>query len=630
MGGCQTTHEVYNEAFLAGTPDIAAEINDASFKMPMWLSDLWTLKRWEANDNVMQQLTFRGSQPEVERGFDRWKKLSSSAGCDPCANDCSYNYTTFTGHGFSRQLVALMRREFKTPDYCVNEIKSAHEFAQTFGKIIQNIQEQTAFFKEYNIGLNFLTGIAKKLVVDSTGIRGNRADPYSYPALGTARLSSPNTFIFTRLYEQLRRRTDVAPFDVVNGRPLYAVSMSDELIDQMYLNDPALRRTLEYSSAADAILTKYNFMESIRGMFLNAPLLYPRRFEYDTVNSIWIEVYPFVNGIPAEVGSFSDLNPAWENASYEEALVYGKEPFSVYYRDQLTTIGAGSEFGPEPSFMNQWLWINIQTECDEFRRSGHYSTAIEIALAAQYSGGVFGIMFPRLGNNRLATFYAEPTALPTPVTVNNAIPAAGCPCPLILSAQPSPFTAGLYTLQFGTAVAGTIGGTVNMGLDTGLPLTGTLAALSADGYFAQIQFSAGLVLPGCHRFTSVYCTDVSYCDSRVLSSCDCRAGEVVGFTLVLERSIKAETAGDTIAAFMGDGTVQNLVVVSVNVPTNTWTVKYATGFGPTDAPTGGGAGRNNAGVNCDRNGVVRVCVLPATDASCPGCTAPALSSCVEA
>src|SRR5690242_14975453 len=107
---CQNTVETFNNAFLAGTPDIAAEILDFTYTMPIWLSDIWNLKKWEATDTVMQQLIFRGSMPEVERGFDRWKRLASSAGCEPCVNDCSYNFTTFQGHGFERRLISLMSR----------------------------------------------------------------------------------------------------------------------------------------------------------------------------------------------------------------------------------------------------------------------------------------------------------------------------------------------------------------------------------------------------------------------------------------------------------------------------------------------------------------------------------------
>lgn len=625
----QTTYETFNQAFLAATPDIASEILDFSYKMPMWLADLWELKRWEATDNVMQQLVFRGSLPEVERGFDRWKRLASAAGCEPCTNDCSYNFTTFQGHGFERRLISLMRREFQTPSYCVNEIKSAFEFEQTFAKIIENIQTQVAFFKEYNIGLNYLTGIAKKLIVDGQGIKGNSADPYSYRALGTATLSKLNFRMLTKLYEGLRRRSDVVPFDVQNGQPIYAISASDELMDDLYIADPNARADLRFSSGVDALLSRYNFMSSIRGQFINAPLLYPRRFEY--TGGQWIEILPFVNGIPAEIGSFSDLNPAWEAAPYEEVLIYGKSPFSVYYRDQLSTIGQGTDFGPEPSFMNQWLWVNIQTDCDPFRRQGRYATAIEMAISPQYSGGVYGIMVPRPSAASVAEYFPADICPPDAVECNNTVPAiTTCPCPLVLSAVADPFNSGRYTVVFGVPIDAEVNDTIQLGIQTGGYLTGTVSAITTDGLTLSIQFASGTVISSCNGLTAVFCDNTLGCSSQVLSASDCRSSETGDFRVILANPIKADTAGDIVYGNMGDGTTQHFVVVSADMVTNTWVLEYDTGYGPTDDPTGAGTTNLNADVVCDRNGVISVCVPPSTDATCPACgTGPVITPCAS-
>jgi hypothetical protein len=626
----QSTSEVFTQAFLAATPDIAAEILDYSYKMPMWLADLWELKKWEANDNVMQQLVFRGSMPEVERGFNLWKQLASSAGCEPCVNDCSYNFTQFHGHAFERRLISLMRREFKTETYCVNEIKSTHEFEQVFGKIIENIQTQVAFFKEYNIGLNFLTGIAKKLIVDSGGIKGNSADPYQYRALGTATLSKLNFRMLTKLYEGLRRRSDVVPFDIQNGQPIYAISASDELMDDLYIADANARADLRFSSAADASLTRYNFMSSIRGQFINAPLLYPRRFNYES--SQWVEVFPFVNGIPAEIGTFSDLNPAWEAAAYEEVLIYGKSPFSVFYRDQITTIGQGTNFGPESSFMNQWLWVNPQTDCDPFRRSGFYATSIEMALAPQYSGGVYGIMVPRPSAGSVAEFFPAAVCPPDSVVCDNEVPAiTTCPCPLVLSATADPFNAARYTIVFGVPIDAVPTDTLQLGLATGGYITGTVSAITSDGLTLSIQFATGTVIDNCAGLTAVFCDNTLGCSSLVSLANDCRSGETGDFRVILANPIKADTAGDIVYGAMGDGTTQHFSVVSVDMMTNTWVLEYATGYGPSDDPTGAGSTNLNADIVCDRNGIISICVPPATDATCPACgTGPVVTACSEA
>lgn len=627
---CQNTVETFNNAFLAGTPDISAEILDFTYSMPIWLSDIWNLKKWEATDTVMQQLIFKGSMPEVERGFDRWKRLASSAGCEPCVNDCSYNFTTFQGHGFERRLISLMSREFQTEEYCVNSIRSAYEFEQTFAKIIQNIQMQVTFFKEMNIGLNFLTGIAQKILVDNGGFKANSADPYTYRALGTAKLSKLNFRITTKIYEALRRRQGVLPFDVQDGKPLYAVSASDEMIDALYIEDANARADLRFSSAADALLTKYNFMYSIRGQFINAPILYPRRFNWSETLSDWIEVYPYVNGIPAEIGSFSDLNPDWENAAYEEVLFYGKDPFSIFYRDPLTTIGEGTEFGPEPTFMNTWLWINIQTPSDKFRRQGQYATSIEMALAPEYSAGVYGFLFPRITGALMADFLPEPICPPDDVTCDNEVPdIITCPCPLVLSATADAFNAGRFTVVFGVPIQAEVNDTIQIGLASGGYLTGTVSAITTDLLTLSIQFSATTVITNCNGFTAVFCDNTLGCSATVLDTCDCRSGDTNMFKVILSNPIKAVTAAQVVYGYMGDGTVQHFTVEDVDIANNTWYLAYATGYGPTDDPTGAGDSPLEDGIVCDRNGMFRVCVPPATDATCPSCAGVTLTPCAS-
>lgn len=624
MNGCQVTHENFNQAFLAATPEIAEEIKDYTVRTPTWLADIFDMVPWTSNQNMMQELIFRGSMPEIERGFQRWKQLAEAAGCSPCTTDCSYNWTTFQGHAMERRMVQLMRREFKSPEYCVSEIASTYEYEQVFAKVVENMQQQVVFFKEHSIGMNFLTGIAKKLIVDGGGIKGNRQDPYVYPPLGTATLSKLNRRILVRIYEGMRRRTDVLPFDTQNAQPIYAISASDELIDDLFVNDATTRQDLRFSSGVDALLTRYNFMSSIFGMFINAPLLYPRRF--NLVTGVWVEIFPFINDLPLEVGVFTDLNPAWESARFEEVLIYGMKPFKVFYRGPVTTLGSGTDFGPAPTFMDTWQWVNIQTDCDVFRRQGFFATQAEIALSAEYSGGVYGLMVERPPTNLLASYYDLPICPSTPVNCGNEIPAVGCPCPLVTEFQVNPIN-GRYFISFAVPVTGVVGGAIQLGTTNGAFVTGTLQGVAADNRTVEVSFPAGTVIDDCKGFTEVYCVNTLACSSFVSLSCDCRGGETGQLKLVLEEPIKALAVGQTIIGYAGDGTEVTFIIAGTDLSKNTWFVSYAPGSGPTDDPTGLTPAGGISDFNCDRNGVVRVCVPPSTDASCPACSTTPITPC---
>lgn len=639
MSTCaQTLHEQFNQAFLASSPDIAAEIQDRTFRMPSWFADLYELAEWTSDQNTMQELEFRGALPEYEQGFDRWKQLAQTAGCAPCTDDCSYNWTQFGGYGFNRRMISLMRREFRGPDYCVNEIRSTHEYAQVFGKAVENLYEQSRFFKEFNIGQNFLTSIAQKLVVDGSGIRGNKVDPYSYPSVGTTTQSKLNVSILTRIYEALRRRpAQAVPFDIVDGRPLYAISASDEVIDNIYLEDANARQDLRFSSASDALLARYNFMSSIRGQFINCPVLYPRRANIDAVTHLPVFEAPVVNGIPAEIGYFSDLNPAWESATHEEVLIYPKSPFKLFYRNPLTTLGQGTEFGPAGDFLTTWLWVNIQTPDDEFKRSGHFSSQIEIALSTQWSPCIYALLVPRMRDALLATYWGVSTCPPAGEDCStNNIPTQGCPCPLLESVIPNPMVAGRYFFTFAVPVDADPEDTVTFGINNGGYLQGTVQSVSADGLNMDVAFGASVALPNCQAFTTVYCTSTLKCSSMVLETDDTGMSFNGQFSVILNTPIKADAPNDVVVGYLGDGSQANFTVVSVDMTQNKWVLQYAAGSGPTvpgvTVGTGGETPEDqitlpSVGINCDRNGVIKLCVPPSTDSTCPACSAPVLTVC---
>lgn len=624
MSSCQSiTEKCVADAFLAAPPLISQQILDLSIKHPNWLRDLYEVEEWpRGNGTIMEQLVFRGELPAIERGFADWKKLNNNTnyGCHSCEGpDCGYNWTQFGGHGFDRKLTELMRREFRSPSYCISEIQTTAHFKEVFAKVVENLYAQVDFFKEMNIGLNFLTGLAKKYVIDSTGARPNIANPYVYPAIGAARLSTLNISLLEFFYEQMRRMPDAVPFDVVNGSPVFALICSHQLLARLYRDDPNLRQDVRFSGLANDLVLKYNFMSTIRGMFLPAPVLYPRRFNWDATTNNWVEELPFINGIPAEAGTYTGFNPGYEAATHEEVIIHGKYPFKVFHLPSETTLGENSSFGPEYSFLNAWQWVNPQTVQDPFRRVGYFASSAAIGLSQQFSEGIFGILVERPQQRTMATFLPEPTCPPTPTDCSNAIPNTGCPCPLILGVTPHPTSAGHYFVMLAVPTSATVGQTIQFGLDTGGYITGTIVTVSADGYSVEVTFPDGTDPTLCTHFTTVFCENTLGCSSDVLSATDCRSSILNSVNVVLKHPIKADTAGDVVWVTFGDCSSAEMVVVSVDMMQNLWVLQYNTGYGPADDPTGGAAG-DTVDILCDRCGILTVCVPPGTDPTCPPCT----------
>lgn len=606
MTQCNTmTGQEIQDAFLAAPPLISQQILDLTIKHPNWLRDLFEVEEWpRGNGTLMEQLVFRGALPQIERGFDLWKKLNNNTGCQvDCSPDCGYNWTQWGGHAFERKVTELMRREFRSPSYCISEIQTTAHFKEVFAKIVENLYAQVDFFKEMNIGMNFLTGLAKKYVVDSDGAKPNTQNPYVYRPIGTARLSALNITLLEFFYEQMRRLPDCVPYDVVNGSPVFSLIASHQLLSRLYRDDPNLRQDVRFSGMANDLLMKYNFMSTIRGMFIAAPVLYPRRF--NVVNGVWMEVLPFVNGVPGEVGTYTGFNPGYEDATHEEVLLHGKFPFKIFYFPTETTLGQNSSFGPEYAWFNSWGWINPQTIQDPFRRVGYFATSASIGLSQQFSDGIFGVLVERPSKRTMAVFMAEPECPPEPVDCDNSVPDVSCPCPLIVSVTPNPTTPGNYFFTFTAPITATRGETIQLGLDTGGYLTGTIAAVSADGLSAEVTFTS--TCPPCTHFVSLYCNDTLGCSSDVISACSCtvsdgEGGYMPAISVVLKNPIKAE-ATDTVTIYFCTGLSATAVVQAVSLCTNT----YALTISDQDI------------ICLDNNNIVTVCVPPETDATCPAC-----------
>jgi len=608
---CYMPESAVQEAFLASPPFISQQILDLTVKHPVWMSELWELQEWPlGNGTFFEELIFRGQMPPIERGFDKWAKQSNNSGCAPCEGpSCSYNWTQFGGHGFQRKVVELMARDFRSPAYCIQEIQTTAHYKEVFDQIVKNLWAQISFFKEFNIGQNVLTGLAKKYVVDSGGAKPNLANPYVYPTVGSTTLSALNIEMLEFFYEQMRRVPSAVPFDSVNGSPVFSLVASHQLLSRLYRDDPELRQDVRFSGLANALVERYNFISTIRGMFLPAPILYPRRF--NIVGGEAVEVLPFINDVPIDVGAYTSNNPAYELATHEEVILHGKYPFKLIYMPTETSLGNGASFGPEMSFFNNWMWVNPLTPEDPYRRLGWYVTSARFGISQQYSEGIFAILVARPSVRLMASFLPEPVCPPEPVDCDNEIAETGCPAPLILSYFADPINANTYFITLSVPTSADEDDEIQFGLDTGGFVVGTVLDVSSDGLNVQVTFPNGTDLGICDHFTTLVCTPTTIpCSANVLSAVE-NASDATRVDLLIANGIRAYTVGNTVTLYLADGSTVSATIVTANQSTLAYTVDLG-------ATTFASLGF----------GIVAICVPTATVASCPGCpTGPSCTPC---
>lgn len=376
---------------------------------------------------------------------------------------------------------------------------------------------------------------------------------------------------------------------------------SAQLLQRLYRDDPELRQDVRFSGLANANLTKYNFISTIRDMFIAAPILSPRR--YTIVGGVAVEVSPVLNNIPMEAGSFTGQNPMYESATHEEVILHGKSPFDIYYMPTTTSLGQNTSFGPEFSFLDSWAWINALTDNDPMRRVGYFVSSATIGFGAPYSEGQYGILVERVSLKLAAVFNPTPLCPPVEPSCANEIAATGCPNPIILGWTADPFAANTYTIMLAAPVTGSTGEFLLFGIDTGGTILGTIVALTADGLTVSVTFPAGTDLGICDHFTTMQTDSVANlaCYSTVVSYMP-NAADNTRIDLILSSPIKAITAAQVVTLTYGNGTTASATVVTSNQSTGAWTVDLG------------------ATVFSDQvGGVYSICVPTATAASCPGC-----------
>lgn len=604
------TESEVRASFLAAPPAIQSQIINLTMTIPNWLRDVADYQVWPNGAGTeLVQLILRGRLPEIERGFSKWTLQTNNTGCTPCEGpNCGYNWTILGGNGLERKVTTLNERQFRSPDYCIKDIASTANFEQMFEQNVKILFQQIEFMKAINIVFNALISLSKKFVIDSEGPKTDLMNPYVYPAIGTAKLSTVNIGVFENFYEYMSRSMDAVPYGMNNGAPIFAAVASGQLFAQMWRDDPALRQDIHFSGAANDNLLKYNFMSTIRGQFFPVAIPWPRRF--NNVVGQLEEVLPFINGIPMEVGNYSGLNGAYMSAQYEEILMHGMHPFTVFYKPTPTTLGSNTSFGPEPSLFNNWDWLNPQTMDDPYRRVGRFITAASIGIGAQFSNDIYGVVVERKTKRFIATFLSEPACPPTPVDCENVIPATGCPCPLILTITPDAFVANRYTITLAVPTDAVADDEIQFGLTTGGYATGTLFQKSADGKTLSVDFAAGVSLTNCD-LTTLFCDNTLGCVADVVKYWVAAATPTL-INLILSNPIKAATAGQTVALFYGNGTqVAAVISGTPNQLTGVWVVDPAGTFSDTVG------------------GIVAICVPTATDATCQGCdVSPTYEQCV--
>lgn len=618
MVQCISSEQV-KQAFIANAPLISSTIKNMELQAPNWYRDLLKPEPWPEDAGLsLQELEYNGELPQAEEGFGTWELLDDPSGCGAlCTPQCGYNFYPLEGNAWTSKTFRVMRKDFRSPDFCVTSISSTRDYQQVFSAMVQGFYNQIAFHKEVNVGQNYMSQITLKYMVDSTGFRPNQGDPFSYLPLGNVKLSAPTIDAMEFFYQQIRMLPGISPYGYSNNMPLYAAVASPELLTSIYRDDPKIRTDLRYTAAGSEsygndLIQRYNLNYTIRDMFLPISYLTPRRFRWDSNQSAWVRVLPWVKGVKGTVGTFTSINPNYMDPSYathEEMIIHGMNPFGLYTRQDPTTLGEGSSYGPQPGngFWDNFQWCNPETRDDPGRLVGFYWTRAQIALMARST--CFAILWPRKPLTNMVRFYNPSQVCPPEATTcNNTLGDGGCPEPTISNFFPNPVEEGEYFVEFTVPVDAAAEDIILLESTSGGFVAAEVVEANENGKNFLVEIEGDV--SSCPRYFRIWNILDMACSSAVekYSVVD---GDASQLDVVLRAPIRAYQNLQAVVLKYGDGTTKSATVVAagVDITKNIWRLELTTDF------------VDNV------NGVVEICVPTSTVASCPGCGGPEESQC---
>ena len=594
---CACSPQTVDLAFREAEPYIEREIRDRTYQMARYLVDFAPVKLF--NDGIgytQTKVRFYGDIGPQFDGMDGWRREQRShkaSGLQDQHDACGYVWEE-VGHGFEELQWYLMKRDLRTPDICIEDIRTFWEYEQMQDLIFKNLTDITVNMRE-QVNRNAIISFSVKYVLTSNGLETNTLNPRELPNIQGVTVGKLNFRILKRLYNSLIREAAPYALDTINGRPVFGLLASDDVLDDMYVEDPQIRYTIDHSSMVDSLLTRYNFMETVRNMFITIPDIYAPRYKADA-NGNLTRIFPYERDVMIQSGTRPAINPEYDNAPYELVTILTKDLFCLRTRKAITTAGGETDFGAETG-MFEWKWHNPERWCDPNRRVGYYYANGRIGIEPGDFTDIPAILVARRPAALDVSFWPNPECPPVATECDNKLAPQGCPCPKIAGCCGDFTNPNVLQFRLTSALDGAVGDAVQVRLNNGGIADATITAIATDKTSVALNFGKPVDCIANFYLEIICNTEVGRCNAPVIEdACLSNGNRAVRVAHLLSASVAAES---TIYAKLSNDTWVQATVVSIDKATITYTINV------TDPITD----------EC----IVKLCVPTALDATCPDC-----------
>lgn len=331
-----------NEANRIG-PDIYRKTLNTSPWLKLVKKDVWP----DEMGQTIKVLTYERSLPANTLS---WSEVNYNTGsgnnCVPSAEVINFGQTLKEFY--------LTQTALESPPICVNDLRFSLKRKEQLQNIF-NILTENASYAWQDRFRDEYTRIAKHKVIATAALAEDEA---AFPlAVPTSELTQG---ILDRYYMKLiRDGAGNNPLSRENARPVFAAIVSSETSRNIIAKNADVRQDYRWSSKADTLLAPLGVERSYAGFFHLIDDFLPR---WDFVNGAWVRILPYVEE-EADHGTKFVINPAYEDAPFEDSIIFHTDVFTNLVPKPITNPGGNVKFDAV-SYMGDFKWRNIPNKQD--------------------------------------------------------------------------------------------------------------------------------------------------------------------------------------------------------------------------------------------------------------------------
>jgi len=342
-------------------PDIHRKVLDTSVWLKLTKQESWPDEMGE----TISVLTYGRSLPTVSDNSgditSKWSNVSFNtvvadpSNCVPQASVIEFTHYLRTYN--------LQQNALESPPLCINDLRYSFKRKEQLSNIFDILTENVAYSWKERYRNEYVRLAENKGIADHS----NLTFATTMPAPASAPTATLTQAMLDKVYLRLvRDGAGLNPLGRADGRPEFGVILGSEAsMNLIRDNDGNVRYDFRYSTRANELLAPLGIDRSYRGFYHMVDDFAPRYNYVQDTNSVtagnqpgWTRVYPYIKDTSdADRGWI--VNPAYETAEFEDAIVYHRDVFVSMVPKPITAPGGNTKFDPV-IYKGDFRWLNIQ------------------------------------------------------------------------------------------------------------------------------------------------------------------------------------------------------------------------------------------------------------------------------